>query len=49
MGSFSWPPTGFNEQANLDDCAMWPTAYALTELGEAEEAAITALIKKAVS
>ena len=40
---------GFNEQANLDDGAMWPTAYALTELGETEEAAITALIKKAVS
>ena len=40
---------GFNEQANLDDGAMWPTAYALTEFGEAEEAAITALIKKAVS
>ena len=39
---------GFNEQARLDDGAMWPTAYALTELGEAEEAAITALIKKAV-
>ena len=40
---------GFNEQANLDDGAMWPTAYALTELGEAEEAAIGALVKKAVS
>ena len=39
---------GFNEQANLDDGAMWPTAYALTELGEAEEAAVTALIKKAI-
>ena len=40
---------GFDAQANLDDGAMWPTAYALTELGEAEEAAIGALVKKAVS
>jgi len=40
---------GFDEQANLDDGAMWPTTYALTKLGEAEEAALTALIKKAVS
>jgi uncharacterized protein YdhG (YjbR/CyaY superfamily) len=39
---------GFNEQANLDDGALWPTAYALTELGEAEEAAVGALIKKAI-
>ena len=40
---------GFDEQANLDDGAMWPTTYALTTLGEAEEAALTALIKTAVS
>ena len=40
---------GFDEQANLDDGAMWPTAYALTELGEAEEEAIGTLVKKAVS
>ena len=40
---------GFDEQAKLDDGAMWPTAYALTELGEAEEAAVAALINKAVS
>ena len=40
---------GFNEQANLDDGTMWPTAYALTELNEANEAAISALIKKAAS
>ena len=39
---------GFNEQANLDDGAMWPTAYALTKLGEAEEAAVAALIQKAI-
>jgi len=40
---------GFDEQANLDDGTMWPTTYALTKLGEVEAAAITALIKKAVS
>jgi len=27
---------------------MWPTAFALTSLNEAEEAAIIALVKKAV-
>ena len=40
---------GFNQTAKLDDGAMWPTAYALTALGDAEEAAISALVKKAVS
>ena len=40
---------GFNEDANLDEGAMWPTAFALKELTAAEEAKIIALIKKAVS
>jgi uncharacterized protein YdhG (YjbR/CyaY superfamily) len=40
---------GFNDAANLDEGAMWPTAYALTELTDAEEARITALVQKAVS
>ena len=40
---------GFNEQAKLDDGTMWPTAYALTELTEADEAAIAALVKKALT
>jgi uncharacterized protein YdhG (YjbR/CyaY superfamily) len=39
---------GFSDQANLDDGAMWPTAFALTELTAAEEARIGALVKKAV-
>lgn len=39
---------GFEEQAALDDGAMWPTAYALTELGDAEEARIEELIRKAM-
>ena len=40
---------GFNDPANLDDGAMWPIAYALTELTAADEARIGALVKKAVS
>jgi uncharacterized protein YdhG (YjbR/CyaY superfamily) len=39
---------GFNDSANLDKGTMWPTAFALTELTAAEEAKITALVKKAV-
>jgi len=40
---------GFNDTANLDEGAMWPTSFALTELTAAEEARIGALVKKAVS
>jgi uncharacterized protein YdhG (YjbR/CyaY superfamily) len=40
---------GFNDRANLDDGSMWPVAYALTALNAADEAKITALVKKAVS
>jgi uncharacterized protein YdhG (YjbR/CyaY superfamily) len=40
---------GFNEEANLDDGTMWPTAFALKELTAADEARIGALVKKAVS
>src|SRR2546421_9723551 len=40
---------GFSDKANLDDGAMWPTAFALKELSAAEEAMIGALVKKAVS
>ena len=39
---------GFEEAARLDDCEMWPTSYALTSLTKADEAKITALVKKAV-
>jgi len=38
---------GFNDPAQLDDGTMWPTAYAITELTEADEAAIAELIRKA--
>jgi len=40
---------GFSDKANLDDGAMWPTAFALKELTAAQEARIAALVKKAVS
>jgi uncharacterized protein YdhG (YjbR/CyaY superfamily) len=40
---------GFSDEAKLDEGALWPTSYALTELTPTEEARIIALIKKAVS
>jgi hypothetical protein len=40
---------GFSDEANLDEGAMWPTAFALTELTADDEARIGALVKKAVS
>ena len=40
---------GFSDTAHLDEGSMWPTAFALTELPAAEEARISALVKKAVS
>jgi uncharacterized protein YdhG (YjbR/CyaY superfamily) len=40
---------GFNDPARLDDGAMWPTVYALTELTPDVEARIAELVKKAVS
>jgi uncharacterized protein YdhG (YjbR/CyaY superfamily) len=38
---------GFNDAANLDEGAMWPTSFALKELGAAEEAKIGALVERA--
>ena len=38
---------GFNDVARLDEGAMWPVAFALTELTAADEARIGALVKKA--
>ncbi|MBI4788069.1 MAG: DUF1801 domain-containing protein [Chloroflexi bacterium] len=40
---------GFNDTANLDEGAMWPTSFALKQLTAAAEARIAALVKKAVS
>ncbi len=38
---------GFSDAANLDEGAMWPTSFALKELGAAEEAKIGALVGRA--
>jgi uncharacterized protein YdhG (YjbR/CyaY superfamily) len=40
---------GFNDSANLDEGEMWPVAFALKKLTAAEEARISALVKKAAS
>ena len=40
---------GFSDRANLDDGAMWPTAFALKQLTATEEKKIAALVKRAVS
>src|SRR5688500_12064732 len=39
---------GFEETANIDAGAMWPTSWALTELTAADEKKIAALVKKAM-
>jgi hypothetical protein len=39
---------GFSDKAKLDEGAMWPTSYAVNALGPEEEAAIAALLRKAV-
>jgi uncharacterized protein YdhG (YjbR/CyaY superfamily) len=40
---------GFSDAANLDDGAMWPTAFALKELTATMEERIGALVKRAIS
>jgi uncharacterized protein YdhG (YjbR/CyaY superfamily) len=40
---------GFSDAANLDEGAIWPTAFALEKLTVAVETRIAALVKKAVS
>ena len=40
---------GFEEAANIDEGAMWPTSFALTKLTAADEKKIAALVKKAAS
>jgi uncharacterized protein YdhG (YjbR/CyaY superfamily) len=39
---------GFNDVANLDEGAMWPTSFALKKLTATDEKKIAALVKKAV-
>jgi uncharacterized protein YdhG (YjbR/CyaY superfamily) len=38
---------GFEEAADLDDGAMWPTSFALKKLTAADEKTIAALVKQA--
>jgi uncharacterized protein YdhG (YjbR/CyaY superfamily) len=40
---------GFNDPAHLDEGTMWPTAYALTDLSDANAARIEELVRRAVS
>jgi uncharacterized protein YdhG (YjbR/CyaY superfamily) len=39
---------GFNDDAHLDDGAMWPTSYALTGISDAEAGRIAELVRQAV-
>ncbi|MEO3744596.1 DUF1801 domain-containing protein [Plantactinospora sp. B5E13] len=40
---------GFSDVAHLDEGAMWPASYALTELTADDEARIGALVRRAVN
>jgi hypothetical protein len=40
---------GFSDKANLDEGAMWPTEFAVSELTPDVEARIAALVTQAVS
>ena len=44
-----YPTLGFSDEANLDDGAMWPTAFALTDMTADVEARIVALVRQALS
>lgn len=39
---------GFEENAKLDDGAMWPTSFAVTEITPEVEARIVELIRRAL-
>ncbi|MGH9489100.1 MAG: iron chaperone [Terriglobales bacterium] len=39
---------GFSDKARFDEGRMWPTTFALVQLTPVEEAAIVALVKKAL-
>jgi uncharacterized protein YdhG (YjbR/CyaY superfamily) len=40
---------GFEQPAKLDDGSMWPVAFAVLAIGDAEEKKIRALVKQATS
>lgn len=39
---------GFTDRAHLDEGTMWPTTFALTQLGAEEEARVVSLLRKAL-
>lgn len=45
---YRYSTLGFQEDANLDEGLMWPTAFALKKLTPAEEAKIIIIVKKAI-
>ncbi|MGC4112447.1 MAG: hypothetical protein QM747_18900 [Nocardioides sp.] len=45
--STRYATVGFSDQAALDDGDLWPTEYAVTALGSAEEKKLTALVVRA--
>ena len=46
---YRYATLGFQEDAHLDEGAIWPTSFALMKLTAVEESKIAALVKKAVS
>ena len=49
VGAMRYVTFGFNEWANLDEGAMWPIAFAVTNVTAVEEARIGAVVRKAAS
>ena len=45
---YRYATLGFNDPAQLDDGTMWPTAYALTDLTDADAKKVEKLVRKAV-
>lgn len=45
---YRYATLGFQEDANLDEDNMWPTAFALKKLTSVEEAKIINIVKKAI-
>lgn len=46
---YRYATLGFNDPANLDEGTMWPTAYAITDLTDADVAKVEELVRRAVS
>jgi uncharacterized protein YdhG (YjbR/CyaY superfamily) len=46
--NYRYSTLGFEQTANLDDGAMWPTAFAIEKLGPEEKKRIVALVQQAV-